>query len=330
LARRPFVLPALALVLLTAGCGTDQDALHPASKPAHEIANLWWAMMIGAWAGLGIVVLLLVLAWARRRRTGMRGGDRAAMRVVVVGGIVVPIAVLVTLFVVSDLVVIRDTQAPAANATTMTIEVIGHQWWWEVRYPGHRAVTANEIHIPVRTAIDLKTTTADVIHSFWVPALNRKVDTIPDHVNRILLYADRAGRYRGQCAEFCGLQHAHMAMVVFAQPRAQFQRWLAHESQPAAAPRSPAARRGLRVFLSGACQSCHTIRGTSADGFVGPDLTHVASRTTLGAVTIPNRRHDLADWIVDSQHVKPGNQMPNIDLRGARLQALVTYLEDLK
>jgi cytochrome c oxidase subunit 2 len=330
LARRPFVLPALALVFLVAGCGNQQDALRPASKPAREIANLWWDMMIGAWAGLGIVVLLLVLAWVRRRRAGMPGGDRAAMRVVVVGGIVVPIVVLVTLFVVSDLIVIGDTQAPAANATSMTIEVIGHQWWWEVRYPGQRAVTANEIHIPVRTAIDLKTTTVDVIHSFWVPELNRKVDAIPDHVNRILLYADRVGKYRGQCAEFCGLQHAHMSMIVFAQPRAQFERWLARESQPAAAPRTAAARKGFQVFMSGACQSCHTIRGTSASGFVGPDLTHLASRTTLGAVTIPNRRHDLAEWIVDSQHVKPGNQMPDIDLRSARLQALVTYLEGLK
>jgi cytochrome c oxidase subunit 2 len=325
--RRPFVLPALALVLLAAGCGNQQDTLRPASKPAHEIATLWWDMMIGAWAGLGVVVLLLVLAWVRRKRTG---DDRKAMRVIVAGGIVVPILVLATLFVVADIVVIGDTQAPAATSTKMTIEVIGHQWWWEVRYPGTRAVTANEIHIPVRTAVNLKTTTADVIHSFWVPELNRKVDAIPDHVNRILLYADRVGRYRGQCAEFCGLQHAHMSMIVFAQPRAQFERWLARQSKPAAAPTSTLARRGLRAFLEGPCQSCHTIRGTSASGFVGPDLTHVATRTTLGAVTIPNRRHDLAEWIVDSQHVKPGNQMPDVDLRGARLQALVTYLESLR
>jgi len=173
-------------------------------------------------------------------------------------------------------------------------------------------------------------TTADVIHSFWVPALNRKIDTIPGQQNRILLYANRVGVYRGQCAEFCGLQHAHMGMLVFVQPKAQFKAWLERQAAPAVTPATAAARRGEQVFLSGPCSSCHTIRGTPARGFVGPDLTHLASRTTLAGVTIPNSRDYLSRWIVDSQHFKPGNEMPDFQLTGAQVQSLVAYLEGLK
>jgi cytochrome c oxidase subunit 2 len=241
-----------------------------------------------------------------------------------------PIVVIATLFVISDIFIIKTTQAPAAKTTKLTIQVIGHQWWWEVRYPGTDAVTANEIHIPVRTPVLVQATTADVIHSFWVPRLNRKIDTIPGQTNTIELYADAVGRYRGQCSEFCGLQHAHMGMYVFADPPARFRRWLAAQERPAVAPAGTLARQGEQVFVNGPCSSCHQIRGTSARGYVGPDLTHVESRTTLAALTIPNRRPELADWIVDSQHVKPGNQMPNVNLSAPQLRALLAYLEELK
>jgi cytochrome c oxidase subunit 2 len=222
------------------------------------------------------------------------------------------------------------TEAPAASSTDLTIEAIGHQWYWEFRYPGTKAVTADEMHIPVDTRINLVATTADVIHSFWVPELNRKIDTIPGERNRILIYANQAGIYRGQCAEYCGLQHAHMSMLVFAEPKAQFRAWLRRQSAPAAAPHTPLERRGEDVFLNGACSSCHTIRGTSARGFVGPDLTHLASRTTLAGVAIPNSRSYLGRWITDSQHFKPGNQMPDLQLGSAQLRALVAYLGSLK
>jgi cytochrome c oxidase subunit 2 len=191
-------------------------------------------------------------------------------------------------------------------------------------------VTANEIHIPARTPVRVEVQTADVIHSFWVPELNRTIDTIPGRTNAIELYADHAGRYRGQCDEFCGLQHAHMAFYVFADPPAVFRRWLAAQSKPAAAPRTGAERAGLRDFLDGQCSSCHTIRGTSATGDTGPDHTHLDSRKTLGAVTVPNTKAYLEGWIRDSQHVKPGNQMPDIDVSGRRLQELTAYLESLK
>jgi cytochrome c oxidase subunit 2 len=169
-----------------------------------------------------------------------------------------------------------------------------------------------------------------VIHSFWVPELNRKIDMIPGQRNHIELDADKVGRYRGQCAEFCGLEHAHMAMYVFVQSPAQFHRWLAAQARPARRPATASARAGEAIFLGSSCVNCHTIRGTSASSDVGPDLTHVASRTTLAALTIPNTRQELADWIVDAQHVKPGNQMPDIPLGSSRLDQLLDYLEGLK
>jgi cytochrome c oxidase subunit 2 len=212
----------------------------------------------------------------------------------------------------------------------MTVKAIGHQWYWAFRYPGTKAVTADEMHIPVDTRVNLVATTADVIHSFWVPELNRKIDTIPGQQNRILLYANQADVYRGQCAEYCGLQHAHMGMLVFAQPKAEFRKWLRQQSAPAKPPQSALAKRGEQIFLNGACSSCHAIRGTSAKGYVGPDLTHLASRTMLAGLTIPNTPDYLARWITDSQHFKPGNQMPDFQLPPAQLRALVAYLETLK
>jgi cytochrome c oxidase subunit 2 len=236
-----------------------------------------------------------------------------------------PIVVISTLFVISDVFVIKTTQAPAGNATKLTVRVIGHQFWWEVRYPGTSAVTANEIHIPVRTPVRVEVQTADVIHSFWVPQLNRKIDTIPGKTNAIELYADAAGRYRGECAEFCGLQHAHMSMVVFADPPGRFRAWLAREQRPAATTTGV----GARVFQT-QCSSCHAIRGTGAGGFVGPDLTHFASRTSIAAYTIPNTRDRLAQWIAHPQQVKPGNQMPDLPLSRRQVNELVAYLETLR
>jgi cytochrome c oxidase subunit II len=323
------IAPGLAVLLTTfvAGCGGNQNTLEPGGRPENQIARLFWVMLAGAGVGLGVVVGLLLLGWWRRDRPNLPGGggERAATRLVVVLGIIVPVVVLVALFVWADFVVTRATDAPAASTTALRIDVAGHDWWWEVRYPGTQAVTANEIHIPTRTRIDLVATTDDVIHSFWVPELNRKIDMIPGRSNRILLEADRPGRYRGQCSEFCGLQHAHMAIVVVAQPRRQFDAWLSNMSRPADAVSDP----GARVFARD-CASCHTIRGTSADGNVGPDLTHLASRRTLGAITLPNDPTHLRRWIRDAQVYKPGNRMPTMPLGGEDLRALVTYLEGLR
>jgi cytochrome c oxidase subunit II len=324
--------------VLLAGCGRAQDALAPESHQSRDIASLFWWMMGGAWIGLGVVVALLLWSWKRAGRRGLgrdradphKPGERAGWYVVVGAGIVTPLVVLALLFVISDIFVIHTTQAPARAATRLTIRVIGHQWWWEVRYPGTPAVTANEIHIPVRTPVRVEVRTADVIHSFWVPRLNRKIDAIPGKPNAVEFDADAVGRYRGECAEFCGLQHAHMAMYVFAEQPAVFRRWLARESSPAKPPAGALARRGQAVFRSGPCASCHAVRGTDARGDVGPDLTHLASRTSLAAATIPNTPAELGRWVLDSQHVKPGNQMPEVHLTRRQLEALVAYLGELR
>jgi cytochrome c oxidase subunit II len=293
-------------------------------------------MMAVAFGGLALVTGLLVWAWVRRRRGHVADpddphpGERGGWWMVVGMGIVFPLTVIVALFIVSDAAIINVTQAPAASSTAITVDAVGHQWYWEFRYPGTKAVTADEMHIPVDTRVNLVATTADVIHSFWVPELNRKIDTIPGQRNRILLYSHTLGVFRGQCAEFCGLQHAHMAMLVFVQPKRAFRKWLRAQSAPAVRPKTALARRGEDVFMAGPCASCHTIRGTPARGFVGPDLTHLASRTTLAALTIPNRRSYLARWIVDSQHFKPGNKMPDFALTHSQVSALVAYLEGLR
>ncbi len=322
------------LVVVLAGCGSgQQSALDPASGPSRAIAGLWWWMLGGAVLVFTGAVALLVLAW-RGRKTGgfpvFGANETLATSLVVAFGIAIPLITLTVLFTASDLVLISKTDAPDPRSTAMTIEVVGHQWFWEVRYPGTGAVTANEIHIPVGTRIDLELRTADVIHSFWVPRLNRKADLIPGRTNRILLVADKPGVYRGQCAEFCGIQHAHMGFYVFAESPARFRAWLASEAALRRPPSSPAARRGEQVFLSQACASCHTIRGTSANGSVGPDLTHLASRTTLAALTLPNNRGELAAWVADPQHAKPGNLMPAVPLRGEQLTDVVTYLGGLR
>jgi cytochrome c oxidase subunit 2 len=329
--RTGFVLAAGATAL--AGC-SDQSALSPRSEPAREIATLWWWMLAIAATVLGGALFLLLIASLRRRKPGLPlvgGREGLATALVVVFGIVIPLGVNVAVFVVANFVVAKATDAPDPRTTPMTIEVVGHQWFWEVRYPGtSAAVTANEIHIPVGTRVNVVARTADVIHSFWVPQLNRKIDMIPGHTNRVLLQADAPGRYRGQCAEFCGAQHAHMAMYVFAEPPDRFRAWLRGQAASRRAPATSAERRGERVFLDSACAGCHAIRGTAARGDIGPDLTHLGSRSSLAALTVPNDRASLAEWVRDPQHLKPGNRMPPVAPSGDDFRDLLAYLESLR
>jgi cytochrome c oxidase subunit II len=321
----------LALVLPLTGCG-QEDMLDPASPQEHKIATLFWVMTGVATVGVAFITFLLALGWLRRKRQTLPGGgrERVGTALVIGLGVAAPIVSLTALFIWSDVIVMRATSAPKSSSTSLTVEVIGHQWWWEVRYPGTKAVTANEIHIPVHARVDLVGTTADVIHSFWIPALNRKVDLIPGRTNRIVLQADRAGRFRGQCYEFCGLQHAHMGMYVVAEPQARFRAWLANMAKDAPAPRTALQRRGRQVFLAEACSGCHQIRGTGAHARVGPDLTHLATRETIAAATLPNQPGDLSAWILDPQHDKPGARMPGLTLSGPQIEAVLDYLESLR
>ena len=226
--------------------------------------------------------------------------------------------------------------AIVALSTTSDVQmkITGHQWWWEIEYQDPVAsntfVTANEFHIPVGKIVDLQVVSADVIHSFWVPNLAGKRDLIPGRNNHVVLRAERAGEYIGQCSEFCGLQHAHMRIAVVAQSEDEFQKWLAHQREPAPQPTGEKEIRGQQIFTSGPCVMCHTVRGTIASSRAGPELTHLASRRALGAGVIPNTRAHLFAWITDSQIIKPGNRMPQVPMDGADLDDLATWLETLR
>src|SRR4051812_33523721 len=299
-----------------------QSVLDPHSSPAHDISTLWWGMLAAAAVVFAGVLLLIALSIVRRKQEGMPvlGNDETKMSGLIVAfGIAIPVLTLAVLFFIADIGVVKATDAPARGQTKFTINVVAKQWFWEVHYPGG-AVTANEIHIPVRTPVNVVLTSPDVIHSFWVPELNKKVDAIPGHPNNLFLEADSPGVYRGQCAEYCGLQHAKMAMAVYADPPARFKAWLANEAKPVA------DRSGLDNFISDQCASCHALRGTSARGAIGPDLTHLMTRKTLGALTVPNTPGDLEAWIRNPQHFKPGNKMPPLRLGPMELNRLTTFL----
>lgn len=323
----------MACVLVVGGCGGRQSIVGPASKQSHDIALLWWWMLGAAGIVFFGAVALLGIAYVKRGTRGLpilgqREGIAEGM--VLVFGIAIPVVVLVALFGVSNIYLIGETTPPSPRTTAMRIHVIGHQWWWEVRYVGTDVVTANEIHIPVHTRVDVLATTGDVIHSFWVPELNRKIDMIPGMRNRILLDANRIGEFRGQCSQFCGFQHANMSFEVYVQRPAAYRAWLRAQERGPAAPSGALARAGQGQFMSDQCASCHTIAGTQATGTVGPNLTHLASRTGLAAEEIPNNPRELAAWLRDPQAIKPGARMPDLGLNSAQIQALVAYLDSLR
>ena len=318
-------------MIATSGCGR-QSTLDPHSPQADAIRTLWWWMLVVASIIFLGAIAMLAIGWIRRREPGLPFfGQDGAMetRLVVIFGMAIPVVVLVALFFVGDVYVIGKTEPPSPGSTALSVEVTGHQWWWEVHYPGTSAVTANEIHIPARTRVNVIGNTDDVIHSFWVPQLNRKIDLIPGRNNRVLLYANQPGVYRGQCAEFCGLQHAHMAFEVIADPPDRFRTWLTNMGADAPTPATAAARAGRQAFMQDQCASCHTIRGTGAQGQIGPDLTHLGSRTTIAALTLPNTSDYLGRWIRDPQHYKPGNKMPGLNLSDQDVGSLVAYLRSL-
>lgn len=303
-------------------------ALDPQGPVARSIGELTWLL-----TGLGVVafvVFAVVLGVGLLRR---RGGERPAdlgrpNRFILLGGVAFPTVVLIVAmgFTVQTM---RVTPS-AAPADALVIEVIGHQWWYEVRYPEAGVETANEVHLPVGRPVEFRLSSADVIHSFWIPELGGKMDLLPEDRNTLVLTADAAGVFRSQCAEFCGLQHAKMGLVAVAEPQAQFAAWLNDQARTAAAPTTPEARRGLEVFRSAGCSECHAVAGTEFDGQGGPDLTHLATRQTLAAAVVPNTRHHLARWITDPDGVKEGTKMPGAALDEADLNALLRYLESLR
>jgi cytochrome c oxidase subunit II len=313
------------------------DALDPAGPNAERISDLFWYMTTTASVIYVIVIGVLVYAAFRRREEPPGPAVEARMERRAGVSVAVGIAVTVVVLIATLLV---DFSLSRANASTgdeqqpITIEIVGHQWWWEVHYedsiPQRRVTTANELYLPVGERVKLVMTSTDVIHSFWVPNLAGKKDIVPGYRTETWLQADRPGVYRGQCAEFCGHQHAKMGITVIAVPRAEFDQWIARQLQPAAPPTDSLAFAGQQVFVSGSCAMCHNITGTTASGVVGPDLTHLASRRMIGAGTLLNRRGQLAGWIVDPQGIKPGVRMPSNQLDPNELRALLAYLETLR
>jgi cytochrome c oxidase subunit II len=317
------------VTLALAGCGGEAGSLAPASPDARAVDQLMWLMIaLGTAVFVGVLGLLVYAGSGRGARDTDDGddSDRRSRRLVIGGGVALPVVVLVPLAVF--MLVTADRISPNREAAE-EIRVVGHQYWWEVEYPGG-VTTANEIHLPVGTPVRIVLESADVIHSFWIPELGGKTDMIPGQLTETILEADTPGRYLGQCAEFCGIQHARMRMVVIAQERADFEAWLTAQAEPAAPPVGDAAQRGSELFVEVGCASCHVVRGTSADGELGPDLTHVAGRTTLAAVTRTNTRVDLAQWIADPQSVKPGALMPPAPVSESELDDLVAYVEGLR
>jgi cytochrome c oxidase subunit 2 len=315
----------------------NQSALNPFGPRAAAVEHLWWfAFVVAAtvWV-LTVGTLFWALARARRRE---RAGEtlpvdsHRRMKVGVAAALSASVLILLV-FLGVDLVLVR-TRDPVPKKHPITIEVTGHQWWWQVNYADTsvhgRFSTANEIHIPVGEPVLFLLSSQDVIHSFWVPNLAGKKDMIPGYTQSFWFQADTAGIYRGQCAEFCGEQHAKMALYIVAESLAEYRRWVASQQGPAMPPTDSITKRGQEVFLTAPCAMCHAIGGTPAGSHIGPDLTHLASRLTIAAGTLPNTRGNLAGWILDSQRIKPGNKMPPNMLEPKDLDALLTYLQSLK
>lgn len=301
--------------------------LQPAGPAAQAIAGISWLLIIGA--AVIMVGVTVLLGWALRRHAP----QLRAARWIAVCGVAFPAVVLAALFV--HTLPLSPSWRPVPPPGALLIAVHGHMWWWEVRYPGEGGAggftTANEIRIPTGRPVYLALSSADVIHSFWVPALAGKMDMVPGRLQHLLLSADRPGVYRGQCAEFCGEQHARMALHVVAEEREKFDAWRQAQAQPA---RPPAAQHaaGMRAFADHRCDACHTVRGVTAESQLGPDLTHIGSRLFLGAGTLPNTQAALSHWVAHVQEIKPGARMPSSHQRldTATLASVAGWLASLE
>ena len=333
------VVTSLATGWFSACGGGVHSAINPVGPQAANIAKIWWLMFYVCTAVFVIVLAVLGISLIKARPVDEvpeldLPEDTKKRRTNAVIASVVATVVILFIFLIYSFVIGRGLTSELARKNGVVIELTGHQWWWEVRYDNVDAssifTSANEIHIPVGVPVTLSLKAGDVIHSFWVPNLHGKKDLIPGKVSTIWIQADKPGVFRGQCAEYCGLQHAHMALWVIAEPQEQFNSWLQSQTQEAAVPSTDSTKRGQQIFLSSACVMCHTVSGTPAGSNIGPNLTHVASRQTIAAGTLENTRDHLALWVNNSQRIKPGNHMPTMSFSDDDLQPLVDYLQTLK
>lgn len=315
------------------GYGGIQSMLHPAGPNAADTQGLFWfylAVSTTVW-----VLVVAYLAWAvLRRRPEVASDDarkRRATRAVTTAGVITVVTMFVML--VSSVATGRSL-AKQESRGEIHVKLTGHQWWWEVTYddpmPSRIVTTANELHIPVGHPVKIELASHDVIHSLWIPSLAGKRDLIPGRDTYLTLEANQPGTYRGQCAEFCGVQHAHMALFVVAEPKDRYDAWLEAQRTPPPAPSTPRAQRGQQLFVTGSCGMCHAVAGTDAQATNGPNLSHFASRASLGAGVIPNTIGHRAGWLIDPQSVKPGTQMPANPMPPEDLHAVLAYLETLR
>jgi cytochrome c oxidase subunit II len=307
----------------------QQSANSPAGPQAGHLNTLWWIFF-----GVSAVVYVVVLAFfflALRKPRAEPSFD-ATLKSWVTGATVASAIILLGLLVTS--VAVGRVTGELSTGEALKIKLTGYQWWWKAEYEhpvwSRRITTANELHLPVGQPVTLALTGADVIHSFWIPNVHGKRDMIPGEINLISFRIDRPGVYRGQCGEYCGLQHAHMALFIVAEPKAEFDAWYTHQVKPAAQPSGETQTRGLQVFTQGPCSLCHTIRGTLAGGQAAPDLTHLKSRAMIAAGTLNNKPDELRRWISNPHAVKPGVRMPANTLPANDMEALVAYLETLQ
>lgn len=328
------------VVILTpwsAACAGMQSAVDAAGPAAGPVADLWWVLLAVCVVVQILVTAAVVIAITRRDRqdvaTLLAHGEPRKLQVVI-GATVATLLVLVGLVTYSVITDRRVSPLPGSDQSPVVVKVTGHMWWWEVEYiddtAGRRFTTANELRVPVGRPVVVHLESRDVIHSFWVPNLAGKLDVMPGRRNTMWFQADRPGVYRGQCAEFCGLQHAKMAFVVVAEPEDEYEAWAEAYRQTPARPQTPDALRGEQVFMASQCSLCHRVRGTRAWATVAPDLSRIGSRQTLAAGSLPNTRANMAAWISDPQGIKPGTFMPATQLDVDSLDALLTYLEGLQ
>jgi cytochrome c oxidase subunit 2 len=324
------IIPSSLAAISLAGCAGWQSALDPASGVASGLANLFW-FFLAVCAVIWLLVLASVLYVAKKPPAAEMDNGSERRRTITVSLLVALTVVILCIFTFQSFYTTRGFAF--TDKSLLTIKVTAKQWWWSVEYENPDAAkvftTATEIHIPVGIPVRLQLEAADVIHSFWVPSLTGKQDLIPGRKNFLILQADKPGLYRGQCAEFCGLQHAHMALMVVAQSRDAFERWRAQQVQDAATPGAPERLKGMQIFLNRQCASCHTVSGTPAGATTGPNLTHFGSRILLTS-SMHNTADNLEAWLRDPHDLKPGTNMPRVPLSPDERQALVAYLQGLK
>lgn len=336
------VARAAVLPLLAGACQYQhyQSDFGAAAVEDRQFLTLFWIFIAVCAVMYALVMIFLVVGIARRGRadeanvveTGRHHRSHPLMRSTLIGWAALIGAGLFALAIASF--VTDRSMAQAADNEKLSVTVTGNQWWWDIVYNSADASktlrTANELHLPLGVPTRILLDSSDVIHSFWVPSLGGKQDLIPGRENDITIVPTKAGIFRGQCAEFCGVQHAHMALVVVVQPYGDFVKWWDHQLQPAPQPTTPLAMAGYKYVTTGPCSSCHNIGGTTANGQVAPDLTHLASRKSLAAGTMPMSEGNLYGWVEDPQSLKPGVRMPTIGLEPDQLHAVVAYLETLK